>query len=242
MRLCSDDIDAATKSRRLREVYAAFAEGLASRNAAAVGTVQCVLVDRLSMRSASDLAGHADSHKRIVFPKRPIPSALGTGASAAAAELVTPSIGEFVAVRIVRISGGTLVGEPIACTTLPAFRAAYRTGQSASAPQAPANRIAAVIADAVASAKAKLHGDSARASNAMAGAGAGTRTGTGTGTGAGAGAGVTLMAASAEAVTSAQTDAAAAAAAVVTSANTATASAAAHTAAADVGFADGGAA
>ena len=64
----ADDVPAAEKTRRLNEIIAHQGISSASRYGAMIGTVQRVLIEGPSKKSASDLCGRASNNMMCVFP------------------------------------------------------------------------------------------------------------------------------------------------------------------------------
>jgi len=87
-----DDIDEATKKRRLSEIIALQNKNSLAKNTAHVGNTYEVLVEGYSKKSDEDLYGRSSLNSGVVFPKG------------------NHNIGDYVNVRIDRCTGGTLIG------------------------------------------------------------------------------------------------------------------------------------
>ncbi len=99
-RKLADDIPEALKKRRLAEIIAIQNRHSLASNDLDVGTVQTVLVEGPSKRSADRLVGRSDSSKAVVFDR----------------EHYAP--GEYVHVRIDGCTSATLLGTALGRTTL----------------------------------------------------------------------------------------------------------------------------
>ncbi len=98
----TDNVPEEVKKRRLSEIIELQSSISASRNAAEIGSVQTVLVEKESKKSELQMCGRADSNKMVVFDRRDhVP-------------------GEYVDVRITESTSATLIGEPIGRTSLQA--------------------------------------------------------------------------------------------------------------------------
>lgn len=89
----ADDVNEATKQRRLAEIIEVHRHYALQSNKKELGTTQIVLVEGFSKKSNNDLSGRTDTNKFVVFPKG------------------NAQKGDFVKVRIVNITSGTLIGE-----------------------------------------------------------------------------------------------------------------------------------
>jgi len=94
-RKLKDDVLDEDKSRRLSEIIAKQSEHSLIRNKAYVGSVFEVLVEKVSKRSHTDLAGRTSQNTTVVFPKKNL------------------KVGDYVTVKIKDCTGGTLIGEVI---------------------------------------------------------------------------------------------------------------------------------
>ncbi len=105
------------------------------RHAEYIDTVQLVLIDKHSKRSALDLSGLTDTGKRVIFPLVPVPPAFtaqhllvpsqAPASAPSTAGFVIPRIGDYVAVHVTSASGlvgsGALKGAPLGLTTMRDF-------------------------------------------------------------------------------------------------------------------------
>lgn len=108
-RRLQDDVPEEVKKRRLAEVIATFYAGIKEKNKREIGRVHTVLLEEVSRRSESELAGRTDTNKRVVVDStRPVRDV------DTAAFLREPRIGDYVAVEITGTSGPTLRGRPLA--------------------------------------------------------------------------------------------------------------------------------
>ena len=89
-----DDVDQATKVRRLSELNHAFRTNAEAKHKRSIGTVQTVLVERPSKRDPRDWSGKAESNIRVNFPTKP-----------------QIAKGDYVRVRITGASSMTLFGD-----------------------------------------------------------------------------------------------------------------------------------
>ena len=92
-----DDVDEAVKKRRLAEVIALQQELSLASNRRDIGSVQTVLIEGTSKRSAAQWSGRADSNKMVVF------DAVGQGEGP----------GSYVQVQIAEVSSATLRGRAV---------------------------------------------------------------------------------------------------------------------------------
>ncbi len=91
-----DDVDEATKQRRLQEIISLTKRIAEERYAEAIGKVYEILIEGDSKRSSEMWMGRADNNRVAVFPK--------TGKE---------KVGDFVKVRITGATAATLIGERI---------------------------------------------------------------------------------------------------------------------------------
>lgn len=91
----ADDIDLATKTRRLDEIIKKQRAHSLESNLKDVGKVHTVLIEGFSKRSMNDLQGRTTTNKVIVFPKG------------------NHEKGEYVDVFVKECTGGTLIGEVV---------------------------------------------------------------------------------------------------------------------------------
>ncbi|XP_067947784.1 mitochondrial tRNA methylthiotransferase CDK5RAP1-like isoform X2 [Watersipora subatra] len=106
-RALKDDVPQEVKLRRHEEVRAKCRGIFSELNAADVGQTQLVLIESESKRSSDDWAARNDGNTKVIFPKGSVPT------SYAGANLKTPSIGDYVAVRITSSTSATLRGKPM---------------------------------------------------------------------------------------------------------------------------------
>jgi tRNA-2-methylthio-N6-dimethylallyladenosine synthase len=99
------------KARRLTEIIDTFRVGSVNRNKKEEGTVQLVLVEGTSKRSADDLTGRSEGYKRVVFPRKDLDDATGGTRR-------EPQAGDYVSVLIESSTSHTLIGTPIAISDL----------------------------------------------------------------------------------------------------------------------------
>ncbi len=90
-----DDIDLATKKRRLQEIIALQSQHSQARNQRDVGTTFKVLVEGYSKRSEEYLMGRNTANKVIVFPKKQYKK------------------GDYVMVKVHQCTQATLIGEAV---------------------------------------------------------------------------------------------------------------------------------
>jgi tRNA-2-methylthio-N6-dimethylallyladenosine synthase len=90
-----DDISAETKQKRLEEIIATQRELATIGTTAEIGKTVVVLAEGTSKKDENKLSGRIDNNKFVVFPKSKY------------------SIGDFVTLKIVHATSGTLIGELI---------------------------------------------------------------------------------------------------------------------------------
>jgi len=90
-----DDVPLATKKSRLREIIDVQTENNKITNNKCVGETYQVLIEKFSKKSDKDLCGRNSNYRTIVFPAEDYKA------------------GEYVNVKIVRATGGTLIGEVV---------------------------------------------------------------------------------------------------------------------------------
>lgn len=121
-----DDVPEETKKRRLQELISTYREGLQRVSEEEIGSTHIVLVEGPSRKSSEaqpELTGRTDTFKRVVFPDMSVPATL-VGESSN--QLVHLRAGDYVAVEIASAGGGaTLVGKPIARTTMKEYNDHY---------------------------------------------------------------------------------------------------------------------
>lgn len=62
-----DDVDEATKKRRLAEIVDAFHRIASEKNSQKVGTVERVLVEKRSKRNAEEMVGRTDGNQKVIL-------------------------------------------------------------------------------------------------------------------------------------------------------------------------------
>jgi MiaB/RimO family radical SAM methylthiotransferase len=117
-----DDVPEAIKKRRLQDLIHEYRNGLQRASAAEIGKRHIVLVEGPSRKNPeTQLTGRTDTFKRVVFPNIFVPASLEKSCHPSA--LVGLHAGDYVAVEIQFAGGGaTLVGKPIARTTITEYR------------------------------------------------------------------------------------------------------------------------
>jgi tRNA-2-methylthio-N6-dimethylallyladenosine synthase len=144
-----DDVPEEVKHRRLKEVIDTFFATLAEKSREEVGRRHLVLVEgvhvrpaaatwrpdtllipflvsaQTSRRSSNDLMGRTDNNKKVVFPNVKVDAEYSvgtTGKTAAAADSkVEVRPGDYVVVEVDNTTGLTLLGRPLARTSLSRF-------------------------------------------------------------------------------------------------------------------------
>jgi len=91
-----DDVDEATKSRRLTEIIDLQQKISSEENQKLIGKVVEVLVENYSRKSVREYSGRTDTNKTVVFPIK---------------EHI--SIGNYVQIKISKATSSTLIGEII---------------------------------------------------------------------------------------------------------------------------------
>ncbi len=107
------------KAARLAEALAVYRAGQASQLSAEVGSLHIVLVEGPSRKDPTAWAGKTCTNKRVVFPGGRVP---GSGYGAGTAE---PRPGEYVAVLVEGVTGGTLLGRALRLTSIESFVSAF---------------------------------------------------------------------------------------------------------------------
>eukprot|EP00058_Branchiostoma_floridae_P004291 XP_002589779.1 hypothetical protein BRAFLDRAFT_125887 [Branchiostoma floridae] len=120
-----DDVPADVKQRRLAELINVCRQGMAEANAEKIGQVHLVLVEGVSKKSASDLAGRNDGNTKVIIPNMDIPDEVGGQKSS------PMKTGDYVAVKITSYTSQVLKGIPLAHTSLQGFRYMELQGQRA---------------------------------------------------------------------------------------------------------------
>jgi tRNA-2-methylthio-N6-dimethylallyladenosine synthase len=94
-----DDVPEEEKGRRVYEIARMQQEISHERNIPLVGTVERILVDGPSRKSARDLMGRTDTNKTVIFPNTDVPA------------------GAYLDVAIERVNSATLIGRATASRT-----------------------------------------------------------------------------------------------------------------------------
>lgn len=121
-RTLQDNVPEEVKQQRLKEVIQTFFATLAEKSREEIGRRHLVLVEGTSRRSSDDLMGRTDNNKKVVFPNMKVDAEYG-GASTigGAAAKVEVRPGDYVVVEVESTTGITLLGRPLARTTLSRF-------------------------------------------------------------------------------------------------------------------------
>ncbi|XP_061583943.1 CDK5 regulatory subunit-associated protein 1 [Cololabis saira] len=119
-----DDVPAEVKRRRLEECIAVFREEASKVNAALVGSMQLVLVEGESKRSAADLCGRTDGNTKVIFPKED--AAVQPADSGAAAI----NAGDYVLVEILSANSQSLRGRALGHSRLRGSVMSHGTSRS----------------------------------------------------------------------------------------------------------------
>ena len=129
----TDDVPEDVKQRRLQEVIDAFRARAAEKQREEIGVTHCVLVEGPSKKNPEELTGKTDTSKWVVFDKTRVGTYAGDERAVAGSSEISP--GDYVAVRVVGCSTGTLFGECLGKTSLVAFQnfhgAQWTTAKSA---------------------------------------------------------------------------------------------------------------
>ena len=131
-----DDVPQETKNRRLRELIDAFTAAAATKASAEVGRRHCVLVEGPSKRqlrreqrgevaAEGELVGRTDSNKTCRFPNVAVPLAGDNNSRGDNSPHVQLQPGDYVEVLVQEANHRSLVGEPLARTTLATFQAMH---------------------------------------------------------------------------------------------------------------------
>lgn len=123
-RAMNDNVPEPVKLKRLQEVIDAFHATVKSRSARLVGTIQCILVEGTSRRSAERLSGRTDGNRRAMFDAVPIPVLNLDGKD----DMRVPVPGDYVAVEVESARALSLQCRPLGITTLTEFHNVYRSG------------------------------------------------------------------------------------------------------------------
>ncbi|KAM7308751.1 putative CDK5 regulatory subunit-associated protein, partial [Ixodes scapularis] len=111
-RRLEDDVPLEVKKRRVAEVLAVFRRRVKQLHDKQVGSLQLVLVEGVSRRSAADLAGRNDNNTKVIFPQSLIPESSGSTVR----REVQP--GDYVVVEINDCTSQVLKGTPIHISSL----------------------------------------------------------------------------------------------------------------------------
>jgi MiaB/RimO family radical SAM methylthiotransferase len=125
-----DNVDEATKGRRLTEIIKAFMTGASRRMKELEGSRQLVLIDKLSRKSDEELSGLCENGKRAVFPITAVPTW-----NAMQGSVVIPKIGDYVMCDIVSSTSHHLRAVPVALTTAQAYYSARMGFEYSPKPQ-----------------------------------------------------------------------------------------------------------
>eukprot|EP00002_Diphylleia_rotans_P000345 TRINITY_DN10175_c0_g1_i1.p1 TRINITY_DN10175_c0_g1~~TRINITY_DN10175_c0_g1_i1.p1 ORF type:complete len:603 (+),score=123.05 TRINITY_DN10175_c0_g1_i1:47-1855(+) len=113
----ADDVPSEVKKRRLMEMNSTFLRNAKLQSELEFGKVHLVLVEGVSRNSDYELLARTDTDRMVVFRKDHIPQSLQDLNSTTQ----QPQIGDYVAVQITGGTHATLIGRPIALTSLPEF-------------------------------------------------------------------------------------------------------------------------
>lgn len=134
-----DDVASEVKARRLQEVMNTYKSVLNERNKGEVGKVHLVLVEGPARKEPEKWMGKTCTMKKVKFDDLRVSDGLKDGGdpSEVAASTSLPALraferaqvkigpGDYVAVRIVDVCGGTLVAQPLAKTTIREFSGVF---------------------------------------------------------------------------------------------------------------------
>ena len=90
-----DDVDEETKLKRLNDIITLQQSISRELNQELVGKEEVVLIEGLSKKSDKHYSGRTDTNKVVVFPA-----------------IDTVKVGEYIKVKIIRVTSATLIGEP----------------------------------------------------------------------------------------------------------------------------------
>ncbi|XP_060925018.1 CDK5 regulatory subunit-associated protein 1 [Limanda limanda] len=107
-----DDVPAEVKRRRLEECIGVFREEAARVNATLIGSIQLVLVEGQSKRSAEDLCGRTEGNVKVIFPKEDV------AVQDAESTTAPISAGDYVLVKILSASSQSLKGRALSGSSL----------------------------------------------------------------------------------------------------------------------------
>lgn len=114
-----DDVDPATKLRRLQEAIAHYKKVLTVRNEAEVSRRHMVLVEGSSRRDDATLTGKTCTGKRVFLPAGSVPPSLKC--SSGEEQQVTIQAGDYLAVTIVASTAACLTARADSKTTIAEF-------------------------------------------------------------------------------------------------------------------------
>ena len=114
-----DDVDPATKLRRLQEAIAAYKQALTTRNQAEVSRQHLVLVEGPSRRDDAILTGKTCTGKRVFVQAARVPPSLKL--SRGNGEHVAIQAGDYLAVTITASTAACLTATADARTTIAEF-------------------------------------------------------------------------------------------------------------------------
>ena len=118
-----DDVDPATKTRRLQELIDAYKRVLTARNEAEVSSRHLVLVEGPSRRDVGILTGKTDTGKRVFFPAVTVPASLRL--CKGPSKQVPIMAGDYLAVTILAGTAACLSARPDARTSIAEFVDVY---------------------------------------------------------------------------------------------------------------------
>ena len=118
-----DDVDPATKARRLQEVIHAYKRVLTARNEAEVSSRHLVLVEGPSRREVGILTGKTDTGKRVFFPSVTVPASLRM--CKGPIKQVPIMAGDYLAVTILAGTAACLTARADAKTSIAEFVDVY---------------------------------------------------------------------------------------------------------------------
>ena len=117
--LVQDDVDPATKLRRLQEAIALYKRVLTTRNEAEVSKSHLVLVEGPSRRDDDTLTGKTCTGKRVFLPVGSVPPSLKS--SKGQWEQETIQAGDYLAVTITASTAACLTARAASKTTIAEF-------------------------------------------------------------------------------------------------------------------------
>ena len=118
-----DNVDPATKLRRLQEVINAYKRVLTARNEAEVSSRHLVLVEGPSRKEVGILTGKTDTGKRVFFPAGSVPASLRVGNGPI--KEVPIMAGDYLAVSILAGTAACLSAKGHARTSIAEFVDVY---------------------------------------------------------------------------------------------------------------------